>query len=192
MKPKKSITLVRAYSIVAVLAVILGGVTFAALRSQNNYVTGSRMTSASADLKIAKQFNGVYADTVPGFDFLNVAPGGVAMPRNGNDLYFRNTGTEYMDLQLNISPERLLNANGVALDKAHIVITNDLGTVYASPSIAELIDADGAIPLGVGVIGGGGIQRVRIMMQLDDGAVPNITQAHINDIDLVFSGVSQD
>ncbi len=187
--------LVRTAGVLVAIAVVLGGVTFAALRSQNNTLSGSRMTSASADLTMAKQDNGQWYTTLTGFDFFDLVPGGEPGPRTGNDLYFRNGGTTNLDLRFGLNLARLANPNGINLQKVRIVIIDSNGgTVFASPTVAQLADAHAlgnTLPVNL-VLGKNSTTHLQIRMQLDDGAVGNSTsQISLENIDVIFSGSAQ-
>lgn len=179
----------------AAILILVGGVTFAALRSQNNVLEGSRMTSASANLQMSRTASGPWSNNMSGFTFNDIMPGGDPAPRTGTDLYLKNTGTTNMTLQYSVNLNGLVNGQGINLSKVKIVITDSTGlTVYVTGSIAELgqaytsgtpITTTLALPKGT-------TSQVKVMMQLDEDAVSNSSsQVVIDGINIVFSGLVQ-
>jgi hypothetical protein len=76
--------LVRAIGVFSAVAVIVGGVTFAALNGSVT-LTGNSFSTASSDLKIWD--GNAYTDTSQGFTINNLVPGKFSDP---NFFYFRN------------------------------------------------------------------------------------------------------
>lgn len=193
--PKQFGALARAGSALAIVLTLVGGVTFAALRSQNNVLSGSRLTSASADLNISRTNGTQWYTTINGFDFTDVMPGGEPGPAYGNDLYFKNGGTTNLDLRFGVDMTRLANPNGLDLQKVKLVIIDpNGGTVFASVPLTQLsaaLTAGEPLPINI-VLGKNSVTHLQVRMQLEAGAVPNATsQTELTNIDIVFSGVAQ-
>src|SRR5436190_20380313 len=72
------------------LLVIATGATYASLQSTSVALTGNQINT-SAGLAIST--NGVnFPQTISGFNFTGVAPGGSPFPATGNTFYIKNTG----------------------------------------------------------------------------------------------------
>jgi hypothetical protein len=181
----------RAAAIISMLAVLVSGVTFAALRSQNNFVSGNRLTSASANLTIGKHANGLFSNSISGYSFTDLKPGGPAAPLTGNDIYFKNVGSTILDLKVSVNPSRLVNAYGADLHKAYLVVMdNDGATQIAKYSLADLIDSHyTGMPLALNLHLDSTPIHLLLRMQLDD--LPSTTdQIEISDIDFIFTGTA--
>lgn len=173
--------------------VLVAGVSFAALRSQNNIITGSRMMSASANLLISKQGDEGYATNIGGYDFFGLVPGGDAGPATAHDLYLRNDGSTSLKLQVSLNPARLRLANGASAQHTHLVIYDYSGnSQIAKYSLADLSTAyNSGAPLGLNLImTSNTIEHLTLRMQLDDAQTDTTQQQDIDNIDLVFSGVA--
>jgi len=72
-------SLIRAFGVMAAVAVIVSGVTFAALQSQQAKLTGNIIQTATANLQVSPNGSS-YANSLDGFAFQNLVPGGVAVP----------------------------------------------------------------------------------------------------------------
>lgn len=193
-RPTKLSTLARAGSALAIIMTLVSGVTFAALRSQNNVLSGSRLTSASADLTMARMNNDQWYTSLTAFDFPEVVPGGEPGPATGNDLFFRNGGSTNLDLKYGINISKVVNPNGLDLSKVRVVVVDaNGGTVFASHSLTQLGAALGAgTPLPVNIVlGKNSITHLRVLMQLEEGASSNNTsQVELTNLDIVFSGTA--
>src|SRR5579872_4143371 len=72
------------------LVVVTGGATFTSLQSTSIALTGNQIKT-SAGLAIST--NGVsFPQTISGFNFTGVVPGGSPFPNPGNTFYIKNTG----------------------------------------------------------------------------------------------------
>ena len=189
--------LARAAAIISMVTVMVAGVTFAALRSQNNVITGSRLTSASANLQIAKQLNGTYSTSMAGYNFFDLAPGGAAGPSVGNDLFLKNYGSSNLDITVSLNPTRLINSSGINLQRAHLVIFDSDGVTQLSKhSLADLQSAySSGTPLPVNkVLGvassGSNTANFKLRMQLDNDSTNAQQQNELENIDFIFSGTA--
>jgi hypothetical protein len=70
----------RAVAVIAAVLIVVSGVTFAALQSQQDKLTGNIIQTTTADLEISLDDN-TYANSEPGFEFDNIIPGGAESPR---------------------------------------------------------------------------------------------------------------
>ena len=72
----------RAAGVAAAVVVTVSGVTFAALQSQQNKLTGNVIQTATANLQLST--DGVhYGNSQTGFIFSGLVPGGSAVPASG-------------------------------------------------------------------------------------------------------------
>ena len=163
---------IQSVGIIAAVMVLVTGVTFAALQSQQVVLKGNTIQTAMADLKISKDAVS-YATSLDGYNFNNMIPGGGASPAEGNPVYLLNTGSTTLALKLSVA-SGLSNPNSVDLSKVHVTLTPMAGGAPQSLTLQDLIAASttGGIPLTVG--GGGALApnfrmfyAMRIVMDAD-------------------------
>src|SRR5438045_5315843 len=83
------------------LTVIAAGATFASLQSTSVALTGNQINT-SAGLAIST--NGVnFPQTISGFNYTGVVPGGAPYPAVGNTFYIKNTGFASLGIKAAIS-----------------------------------------------------------------------------------------
>ena len=110
------------------LLVITAGATFASLQSTSVALTGNQINT-SAGLAIST--NGVnFPQTIAGFNFTGVVPGGPAYPATGNTFYIKNTGYAGLSIKAAISSNPSV-VGSVNLSKVYLVFT-DLATNTSS------------------------------------------------------------
>lgn len=178
--------LLRAVGVLSAVGILVTGVTYAALQSQQAVLSANTIQSATADLRIGTSASS-FAATRAGFTFANVVPGGPAMPADGHDFYLKNAGTAALAVKVGVN-SAVTNAAGVDLNKVFVQLTRvDNGTVQTL-SLQSLIDgfAAGGTAVTDPVAAGTVVQyRLRAMMEAD---AFNGTGANLGGIDLVFSG----
>lgn len=107
MKLSKGINpVVRAVGVFSAVAIVAGGVTYAALTDTAALVDNSASTTNS-DLKI---WNGAWAEEATGFNLTNLVPGDYSDPYF---FYFKNDSTTDLNLTVGLSNDE---SNPVALD----------------------------------------------------------------------------
>lgn len=129
----------RAVTVMGIVMLLVSGVTFAALQSQQAVLSGNTIESATADLKIS--IDGItYTSSHTGFDFPGVVPGGPAVPAAGNAIWLKNSGTttSLVKLAVGTTPTNLSN---VDLTKVSVIITHVPGGASQSFTLASLISA---------------------------------------------------
>jgi hypothetical protein len=181
-------TLVRAVMVVATVGVLVTGVTFAALQSQQAVLSGNTIQSASANLLIgtASATSTAFSSSHSGFTFANVIPGGPAQPTDGNSFYLKNTGTATLAIKLAVSGTPT-NTSAVDLSQVSIQITRvDTGTTQTA-SLQSLIDGslnlnDTLAPASTGV-------EYKLSVAMNADAFTG-SSASIGAIDFVFSGTA--
>jgi hypothetical protein len=180
--------LARAVTVMAVVMVLVSGVTFAALQSQQAVLTGNTITSATADLKISTDGSN-YANTHAGFDFTSVVPGGAAVPAAGYAFYLKNSGSTSTQIKMAVSTTPT-NLSSVDLSKVSIVITRVPGGTSQIISLASLVSgyADGGVAL-TDVLPAGSAFQYKLQVSMTADAF-NGAGAALGNIDIVFIGTS--
>src|SRR6476661_7849270 len=81
---KINMALARAIATIAAVGVMVTGVTFAALQSQQAVLSGNTIQTASANLLIgtASPTSTAFSNSHSGFSFTEIVPGGPAQPAN--------------------------------------------------------------------------------------------------------------
>ena len=184
--------LARALTVVVSVAVLVTGVTFAALQSQQAVLSGNTIQTASANLLIgtASATSTAYSNSHSGFTFTNVVPGGPAQPANGNTFYLKNSGTATLTLKLNVGSTPT-NTSNIDLSKVTVQITRpDTGTTQTA-TLQSLIDGypssgltltDNLAPASTGV-------AYTLSVSMSSDAFTG-SSASIGSIDFVFSGTA--
>lgn len=184
--------LARALTVVVSVAVLVTGVTFAALQSQQAVLSGNTIQTASAGLLIgtASPTSTAYSNSHSGFTFANIIPGGPAQPTNGNTFYLKNSGTATLSLKLSVGSTPT-NTSNVDLSKVTIQITrSDTGTTQTA-TLQSLIDGypsnglaltDNLAPASTGV-------AYTLSVSMSSDAFTG-SSASIGAIDFVFSGTA--
>jgi len=178
--------LARAIIVVAAVAVLATGVTFAALQSQSATLTGNSISTATADLRIGTTVS-TFSNTRTGFSFTNVIPGATASPTDGNSFYLKNYGASTMVLKAAISSVPT-NVSSVDLSKVYIVFTRVDTAATQQLSVASLVTANttGGTTL-TDTLAGGAIAQFKTQVVIDDDAFSG-QSATIGGIDLIFNG----
>src|SRR4051812_48323881 len=92
----KLLPLARAIGVLSAVGIATTLVTFAAIQSTGNALTGNTIQTATANLQISTNApSGPWTDNVPGFTFNGLVPGGVPLPttNGGYAVYLKNNGT---------------------------------------------------------------------------------------------------
>lgn len=143
--------LVQAMGIITAVMVLVTGVTFAALQSQQAVLKGNSLATAMAELKISKD-NFSYATVVDGYTYSNLIPGGSPTPINGNPIYLQNTGSVALAAKISVN-ETLSNPNNVDLTKVHVILLPFGGGALQNITLKDLVTASATG--GIALIGGG-------------------------------------
>lgn len=204
MRGLKSINpMVRAIGVFSAVAVVVGGVTFAALQSQAT-LTNNTIASANAELQV--KTGGAFAAQDTGFEFTGVVPGGSAVPALGNAFQLRNNGE--VDLKISASiptaPTFTVDTAGgeVDLTKVDLVleciagaqtfsVTSDLEALVAAhtptpPAIA-------GVPLEAGFLPFASTENeanCTAKVQMDADAITGGSSASSGNFNLVFTGTN--
>lgn len=190
-KLQKFLPLVHAISVVSAVGIITTMVTFAAVQSSGNALAGNTIQTATANLQISTT-GSYYSDSVPGFNFSNLVPGGAAQPTANNYMaYLKNTGTSSLTLSLTV-PTTPTVTGTVDLGKVSVLLTpptvGGVPGVAQSFSLASLIAGKLNIENSSVAVGSVASYHVQVSMAAD--AVSG-SGASISGLDLVFSGTPQ-
>ncbi len=184
-------SLIRAFGVMAAVAVIVSGVTFAALQSQQAKLTGNIIQTATANLQVSPNGSS-YANSLDGFAFQNLVPGGVAVPNvDTYAFYLKNAGGTPLSLKLAVSSTPL-NPDNADLSKVHIMLWPGDGSSVQSFTLAALISSysTGGLPvLSASRLTPGTAMKYNIQIAMDVDAVTG-SGANISNIDLSFSGTA--
>jgi hypothetical protein len=181
----------RAVGVIVATAVIVSGVTFAALQSQNAVLAGNSIESATASLQIGTSPASLSAN-LAGFDFANVQPGGPAVPSTGNVFYLKNTGSTDLNLKLAANKGAFTATSNVDLTKVSVLLTPVGGGQTQSLPLSDLVSAHdtGGTSLNMSLVAGmGGQYKLQVTMAAD-AVTATTSSASISNLDLIFSGTS--
>lgn len=184
--------LVQAMGIITAVMVLVTGVTFATLQSQQAVLKGNSLVTAMAELKISKD-NITYANILDGYNFYNLIPGGSPTPTNGNPVYLQNTGSVALAAKISVS-ESLSNSNNVDLTKVHVILLPSGGGVPQNITLKDLVtaSANGGIALtggGLNHINASGNASFAMQIMLDSDAV-NGSNANISNLIFNFDATA--
>ncbi|MDB5182250.1 MAG: hypothetical protein JWO47_34 [Candidatus Saccharibacteria bacterium] len=181
--------ILRAVSVMGIIMVIVSGVTFAALQSQQAVLSGNTIESATADLKVSTDGT-TYTSSHTGFDFPGVVPGGPAVPAAGNSFYLKNSGTTASQVKLAISTTPT-NLSSVDLAKVSVIITHVPGGTSQTFTLASLLAsyADGGTAL-IDTLPASTAYQYKIQISMAADAFTG-SGASLGNIDFVFIGIAQ-
>jgi hypothetical protein len=178
--------LFRAITVIASVAVLATGVTFAALQSQQAVLTGNTIQTATADLKIGTSATS-FASSRTGFTFSEVVPGAAPTGPLSNSFYLKNYGTPALALKIAVSSTPT-NTSNVDLSKVYLVLTRIDTNSVQKLSVASLVAGygSGAVAM-TDNLAGGSVAQYKAQISMDADAFTG-TSADITGIDLVFTG----
>jgi hypothetical protein len=179
---RKIKALLRAGGIVASVAALAGGVTFAALQSQQNVLSGNTIETATANLMLSKDGNS-FSNSQTGYDFSNIIPGGPAVPTAGYPIYLKNNGGTPLALKLAVisTPS---NPNNVDLSKVNVLLTivGVTAPVQSFP-LQSLVNGSAAF----GTLDTSNTVEYKLQVSMATDAVTG-NSAALGNIDFAFSG----
>ncbi|MEK7059947.1 MAG: hypothetical protein AAB971_04300 [Patescibacteria group bacterium] len=190
-KSQKTNHIIRSFGVIAAVLMIVSGVTFAALQTQQNVLTGNTIQTATANLQLSTDGT-TYSDSHVGFDFNNLVPGGAALPVAGHSFYLKNAGGTPLALKfaINSSPS---NPGGVDLSKVNVLLsTVGSGTgaqVFSVQSLVASASSGGLAIRGTN-LPSGVTQQYKLQVQMAVDAVSG-SSASLGNIDFAFSGIAQ-
>jgi len=176
----------RAAGVISAVVVLMTGVTYAALQSPQATLTNSTISSATADLRIGTSATS-FSSTRVGFNFVDLIPGGIAAPVDGNVFYLKNYGNANLGLHISIGSIPV-NLSNVDLTKVSFVMTRlDTSTVQVF-TVKTLVDSyiNGGLSL-TDSLSGSTVAEYKLQAIMSADAFTGQT-AQISDLDLVFTG----
>ncbi len=181
--------LARSGTIVAVVVMIAGGVSFAALQSQPVKLTGNTIETATASLALSTDDINFSSSHV-GFDFNSLIPGATSSAQSYK-LYLRNNGGAPLALKFSVTSVPL-NPNNINLSQVHVILTPDSSHQPESFTLQDLISANSSggvaitdpTQLNYGNTAGFSIE---VLM---DGEAFSGSSASLSNIDFAFSGLA--
>jgi hypothetical protein len=184
---KVKVDVFRAVGVVAVLLVIVSGVTFAALQSQQDTLTGNTIQTATANLQLST--DGVnFTNSQAGFNFNNLVPGGPAVPTAGYGFYLKNAGGTALSLKMAIV-NTPTNPDSVDLSKVSILLTTvGSGTGIQTFSLQSLL-APGGVALTGNSLTNGTTQQYKLQVSMTTDAISG-SSASLGNLDFAFSGTA--
>jgi hypothetical protein len=139
--------LIQAMGIITAVMVLVTGVTYAALQSQQDTLRGNTIQTAIANLKLSTD-NVTYATSLNGYSFGGLIPGGAAAPANGYPVYVRNDGSTALAIKLSVEPA-ITNPNNVDLTKVHVILSPMGAGAAQNILLSDLMTANltGGLPI---------------------------------------------
>lgn len=187
---KKKIAMLRAIGVVTAAVIIVSGVTFAALQSQQDTLTGNTIETATANLQLSTDGTN-YSDSHSGFDFNNIVPGGQAVPTTGYPFYLKNFGGTPLSLKLSVTSAPS-NPNSVDLNKVNVLLTPvGTGTSVQTFTLQSLIagSSGGGLAITSGNLASVASQQFKLQVSMTSDAVSG-SGASLGSIDFSFSGTA--
>ena len=182
--------LVRAVGVVASVVIVVGGVTFAALQTQQVKLTGNIIETATANMQLSS--DGVnYTTSQSGFAFSNVLPGGQPVPQSGYNVYLRNNGATPLALKLAISSTPS-NPASVDLNKVNLILTPVGGGSPQTFSLQSLIAGNasgGSAITAPAELFVGNTAHFTLQISMAADAITG-SSASLGNIDFAFSGLA--
>ncbi len=182
--------LARATLVIGSLMAIVGGVTFAALQSQAAVVKGNSIQTAVASLQVSSDGSN-YTNSLNGYAFEGLIPGGAYVPTNGYPVYLKNVGSTPLSIKISVLPG-LTNPNQVDLSKVRVSILPLGGGAGQNFGLQELVNANstGGIALTQGArITSGQSTAVSIKVSMEADAIIG-PSANISNLDINFDAVA--
>jgi hypothetical protein len=189
-RSSKFLPYIRAGGVVAAVMIVVSGVTFAALQSQQVKLTGNSIQTATANLQLSPDAVN-YSLSQIGFAFGAIVPGGQASPTNGYTVFLKNAGGTPLALKLAVSSTPT-NLDNVDLTKVHIVLTPTSGGSVENFTLQSLIASygtGGQTILAPAELMPGLTAEYKLQVSMDTDAI-NGSSATINNVDFSFSGTA--
>jgi hypothetical protein len=189
-KIKKYRAIFRAAGVIPAVLIIVGGVTYAALQSQQAKLTGVSVGTASLGLLISTD-GATYSTSHAGYDFGGLVPGGPALPAGGNPIYLKSTSNAAVGLKLAVT-SAVNNPQDIDLSKVNVILTPTSGGAAQSISLQSLISANtsgGVAITSPAQLFPGNVVTYSLRISMDADAVSG-PSATLNGLDFAFTGVA--
>jgi hypothetical protein len=179
----------RAVGVISAVAIVAGGVTFAALTSNTATLADNTINTTTASLKV---WNGAaFGTSASGFHVTGLVPGtGV-----DNPFYLQNDGGVALDLTAHVpSAPTLTGVTGNDLSKVKVDITDDHTGTVTHTDLSALTTGTVTLtddPFAAGATGNSGVAgtsgNFHLKFDIDSGAVSG-SSASVSSFDLDFGG----
>lgn len=126
-------------SMVMASLTLVSGVSYALLQSQLGILRGNTIQTAIANLQLSSDGTN-FTNSLEGYNFGSLIPGGMATPTNGYPVYLKNVGTTPLAVKLSI-PTGFTNPNNVDLSKVHLILSPIGGGAGQNITLQALVDA---------------------------------------------------
>ncbi|MDB5169504.1 MAG: hypothetical protein JWO41_860 [Candidatus Saccharibacteria bacterium] len=186
---RQIVPIMRAVLVVAAVAVVTGGVTFAGLQSQQSKLTGNVIQTATANLQVSNDGT-TYSNSQTGFVFANLIPGGQAMPSGGFPVYLKNAGGTPLSLKLAVSSPPS-NPDNADLSKVNVILklTTGQSQTFSMQSLIDSSTTGGATITSPSQLNPNVVSQYTLQIQMASDAVTG-PSATIGNIDFSFSGTA--
>lgn len=177
----------RVVSVIAAVLILVSGVTFAALQSQQDTLAGNTVETATANLQLSTD-GATYGSSRGGFDFNNLIPGGQAVPAAGYAFYLKNSGGTPLALRMTLSSVPT-NPDNVDLSKVNVLVTAVGSGMSAQSFPLQSLAANGGVALPFANLNSGASQQYKLQMSMASDAVSG-SSASLGNIDVSFAGTA--
>ena len=139
MKVLNNLTaLTRVTAVTVAVVAVVGGVTFASLQSQQAILKGNTIQTAMASLQLSSDGT-TYSNSLSGYAFMSIIPGGQPTPTSGYPVYLKNAGTTALSLKFSVA--KVTNTDGVDLAKVHVILSPLGGGVPLNFTLQDLLSS---------------------------------------------------
>jgi hypothetical protein len=187
---RRLLLFIRTGGIVASVAVIVSGVTFAALQSQQVKLSGNTIQTATANLLLST--DGInYGAAQPGFVFDAIVPGGPAVPAAGYPVFLKNAGGAPLALKLAVGSTPA-NLDTLDLGKVHVILVPTTGGSVQNFALQGLMSASGVggqAILSPGQLAPGATAGYKLQVSMESEALSG-PGATVSGLDFSFSGTA--
>jgi hypothetical protein len=183
----KLLPIARAIAVLSAVGLITTAVTFAAIQSNGNVLTGNTIQTATAALQISTDGSS-YDNDVPGFTFSGLVPGGKAQSAaiGSSTVYLKNNGTSALTLALTIpTPPTLTGTVDLAKVSLQLVPLANTNAVQTIP-LASLTTGQW-VSVANSSVAKGAVVQFHLQVVMDADAVSG-NGATISNLNLSFSG----
>lgn len=181
---------VRAAGVISAVAIVTGGVTFAALSSSVT-LSNTTLSTADANLQIYSFTNAAFGTEAEGFNLGNLVPGQYS---DEQKFYLKNNGDTALNITARVLSDENLTATGLGNNESLTLrFTSDKAGCVDNTSeatLGELIAGEVELPcnpLSVGAAGNSGVDGTEgnysVAFKFADGV-----DADISGLDLRFTG----
>ncbi|HVW23624.1 MAG TPA: hypothetical protein VHB51_04060 [Candidatus Saccharimonadales bacterium] len=176
---------------IALILVGTGGIAYGLLISHLATLKGNTIETSLASLLVSADGTN-FSNSLDGYFFGGLMPGGQPMPTNGYPVYLKNVGTIALTANLSV-PSGFSNPNNLDLGKVHVILQPIGAGTSQSFTLQALMDgaASGGVPL-TGTAAHLGLNQVvgyNMQIQLDSDALSG-PSATLTNLEFDFGGTA--